>query len=106
MTKIKNSFFQKGKDFLKKLEKPAFAKEKGGVLEAKKILPPKTGLWRSETPEVDKNKCVGCGICVEFCPEAALEVREKKGEKKVKIDYDFCKGCGICTQVCPFKAIQ
>lgn len=89
-----------------KKEKKFFIQEKGGVLENNQVCPVLTGSWRSEIPEVDRTKCVGCGICTEFCPEASMEIKDKKGEKKVEIDYDFCKGCGICSQVCPFSAIK
>ena len=35
-----------------------------------------TGKWRNKTPVVNKNKCKGCKICTEYCPEAAIEVRK------------------------------
>jgi pyruvate ferredoxin oxidoreductase delta subunit len=68
---------------------------------------PKTGDWRSITPSVDKAKCVGCGTCVSFCPEACVELKnfEKEEKKKADIDYDWCKGCGVCASICPVKAI-
>ena len=106
MVKIKNSFDRSKGDKKKADKKSSFASEKGGVLDAKKVFSVLTGGWRTNKPKVDLNKCVGCGICTEFCPEASLEVREKRGQKKVEVDYDFCKGCGICSQVCPFKAIK
>ena len=62
---------------------------------------PQTGAWRYMHPAVDKEKCVGCGTCVSFCPEASVEIKDKKAE----IDYDYCKGCGVCAEVCPLKAI-
>jgi 2-oxoacid:acceptor oxidoreductase delta subunit (pyruvate/2-ketoisovalerate family) len=74
---------------------------------------PKTGDWRYSTPVVDKEKCIGCGTCIQFCPEACIQVESIKynvssiQEKKIaNIDYDWCKGCGICEQVCPVKAIS
>jgi pyruvate ferredoxin oxidoreductase delta subunit len=80
---------------------------------------PKTGDWRYETPMVDKEKCIGCGTCVKFCPEAAIIVEretynvKRENEKRFKlhasrcatIDYKWCKGCGVCAAVCPVKAI-
>lgn len=68
---------------------------------------PNTGNWRYMEPEVEKEKCIGCGICVKFCPEACITLRGEKIEnKKASINYDFCKGCGVCAQVCPQKAIK
>ena len=62
---------------------------------------PKTGDWRYMKPEVDKEKCIGCSTCIKFCPEATIELTDKKAE----IDYEWCKGCGVCANVCPQKAI-
>jgi pyruvate ferredoxin oxidoreductase delta subunit len=62
---------------------------------------PKTGEWGFMQPELVEGKCAGCGTCVQFCPEAAIEIKNKKAE----FDYDFCKGCGVCPNVCPLKAI-
>jgi pyruvate ferredoxin oxidoreductase delta subunit len=69
---------------------------------------PKTGDWRQVTPIVEKEKCVGCGTCVKYCPEAAISMiseQETKNSKKAVIDYHWCKGCGVCAEVCPVKAI-
>lgn len=106
MVQIKNSFHSAMKKKTTEKEEKNFAMEAGGVLDSGKVRPVLTGSWRSSTPVVSKEKCVGCGICVESCPEASMEVEEKKGQKKVAIDLDFCKGCGICSQVCPFGAIE
>lgn len=71
----------------------------------------KTGDWRNVTPIVDKNKCIGCGICVKHCPDACIilkKIKEANGDEKklAVIDYKFCKGCGVCEQVCLAKAIK
>ncbi len=62
----------------------------------------KTGEWRAFKPLLDKEKCVKCGICQNFCPEGIMG---KVGEFP-DIDYDYCKGCSVCAQECPFKALQ
>ena len=62
----------------------------------------KTGTWRTFRPIVDKDKCIGCGICERFCPVGCIEFIDKKCE----IDYDYCKGCLICMNECPVKAIE
>lgn len=73
---------------------------------------PRTGNWRYLHPEINKEKCIGCDRCVSFCPEACIELIEKKEsndkiiKKKAQVDYDFCKGCGVCASVCPVKAIS
>ena len=75
--------------------------EVGAVIKHDQSKAPKTGNWRYMKPEVDKEKCIGCGTCVGFCPEATIELVDKKAE----IDFEYCKGCGVCAQVCPVKAI-
>jgi pyruvate ferredoxin oxidoreductase delta subunit len=65
----------------------------------------KTGSWRTFKPIVT-DKCIACGICVQFCPEGCIEVKQKDGKKKAVINYDYCKGCLICVGQCPSKAIQ
>jgi len=73
---------------------------------------PKTGDWKYMSPEVDAKKCIGCGTCVTFCPEACIKLRANSHPGKNKnakgiasIDYDLCKGCGVCAVECPTRAI-
>lgn len=58
-----------------------------------------TGGWRALRPVKDDSKCKKCGLCWQFCPDAAIT-------KDFRIDYRYCKGCGICSEICPFKAIR
>ena len=48
-------------------------------------------------------KCIGCGACVEACPEKALSLSAEKG---IQIRRDLCTGCGKCVEVCPSKAME
>ena len=52
---------------------------------------------------INKNKCVGCKLCVGVCPTEAIKVNN---EKKAKIDTALCLQCTNCSQVCPKEAIQ
>ncbi|MGB9499959.1 MAG: pyruvate synthase subunit PorD [Dissulfuribacterales bacterium] len=63
----------------------------------------KTGDWRSNRPVWDKNRCVKCGICYIFCPDAAIYETE---EGYFEADLYYCKGCGICMHECPTRAIK
>ena len=60
----------------------------------------KTGDWRSESPIVDKNKCIKCGLCYIFCPEGCIDQTE---EGYFEPNLFYCKGCGICARECPPK---
>lgn len=53
---------------------------------------------------VYKERCKGCGYCIEFCPQHALSVSEElneKGYNPVQLDESRCVSCGICYTVCP-----
>ena len=53
-------------------------------------------------PEVDQNKCDGCGRCQEVCAYNAIAVVNKE----VLIFPELCHGCGSCTYFCPHGAIK
>ena len=53
--------------------------------------------------EVNKDKCVGCGACVEACPTNSIKIGE---DNKAVIDQETCEQCGKCQEVCPFGAID
>ncbi len=60
-------------------------------------------------------KCVGCGRCVEVCPQGAVVLRttaepgsakQENGEgRKASIDQAKCIGCGECSMHCRIRAI-
>ena len=53
-------------------------------------------------PWIDKNKCAGCGICVEKCPVKAIFMEDKKAV----INMGGCIHCGTCHDVCPQEAVR
>ena len=58
--------------------------------------------------EIDKEKCKGCQVCVEICPQSAIEVSpvtNKKGYYFARPCGDGCTGCAMCGLVCPDVAI-
>jgi len=56
----------------------------------------------SYKPEVDDEKCVGCGNCVEVCP---VNVYELQDGKLVVVNAGDCLGCESCVEVCGEEAI-
>ena len=52
--------------------------------------------------KVNKNKCLGCGTCVQSCPGATKIGDDDKAEV---IDQEKLKECGG-KSVCPFGAIE
>jgi pyruvate ferredoxin oxidoreductase delta subunit len=63
----------------------------------------KTGDWRSQKPVVNYEKCIKCGLCWLFCPDAAIEQME---DGRYRWNMDYCKGCGICATECKPGAIK
>lgn len=57
---------------------------------------------------IDIEKCKGCELCVEACPQDSLEASRQINSKGylyiVKI-ADNCTGCINCALVCPEGAI-
>lgn len=52
---------------------------------------------------IDKEKCIGCGTCVDVCPVSAISLND---EGKAQIDQEKCIKCGTCEAVCPVMAIE
>ncbi|MCX5853246.1 MAG: 4Fe-4S binding protein [Deltaproteobacteria bacterium] len=62
-----------------------------------------TGGWRAQKPIYDNTKCIKCGICYLFCPEACIT---EDAEGFFTADLNYCKGCGICYHECWPRAIK
>lgn len=50
---------------------------------------------------INKEKCVGCGLCVKTCPAGALRMENRKAEVN-----ELCILCGMCIESCRFGAIS
>ena len=58
---------------------------------------------------INKDRCKGCGFCVEYCPRDVLELSEEfniKGYHPPRIiKEDECCYCQLCETICPEFAI-
>lgn len=66
------------------------------------LLRKKEGKLEKKLYEVDREKCIGCKICLSkfSCPALSVD------NGKPLIDRTSCIGCGGCAQVCPQNAIE
>ena len=52
-----------------------------------------------------KERCKGCGICVETCPKGVIVIGEeinRLGYPTVTVvEPDKCTGCALCAEMCP-----
>ena len=69
--------------------------------------------------EIDRTRCVNCGLCTRACPfHAIVQVQlacatacpvdavGKTADGRVAIDHSRCIRCGRCATACPFGAIM
>lgn len=53
--------------------------------------------------QIDQDKCVGCGLCVNACQQGAIQLIDGKAKL---IHDDYCDGLGRCLPKCPVDAIS
>jgi len=52
--------------------------------------------------EVHSERCNGCGVCLEVCPNGALYLIQGKAV----VDEVLCQECEACVAACPTDAIE
>lgn len=57
---------------------------------------------KEETGYYINDNCIGCGKCVEVCPQKCIE------DEKVPfvIENEHCLNCGNCMDVCPYNSVE
>ncbi|MDX1798219.1 MAG: 4Fe-4S dicluster-binding protein [Candidatus Lokiarchaeia archaeon] len=53
--------------------------------------------------QYDKEKCIGCKLCLKVCPSEAIEFKE--ADKKIKIYLARCTFCSQCNDICPVNCL-
>ena len=59
------------------------------------IRPNKLGVYM-----INKKECVGCLMCVGYCPEQVMVYDDGRSEPSK------CTACGICVKACPTGALR
>ncbi|MDD5021809.1 MAG: DUF362 domain-containing protein [Endomicrobiaceae bacterium] len=59
-------------------------------------------MHHNAKPDVNTKLCIGCGVCIKWCPAEALKLENKK----IVINVKKCIGCGECVLSCPKGVFQ
>ena len=62
----------------------------------------KNRLIGKKTMKMCSVGCIGCKICENKCPFAAISVKDNLAS----INYERCEACGLCTKICPKGAVS
>jgi len=58
---------------------------------------------KTAIPEIDLEKCEGCGDCVDRCPTDAVDLVNGKA---IIVSPEDCSYCTDCENFCPSGAIR
>lgn len=50
---------------------------------------------------IDTDACIGCGTCLERCPQKCIEPGDS-----YRIEPEHCLHCGACAENCPAGAVE
>ena len=61
------------------------------------------GTSGADVPVIDREACVACGSCVDYCPGGAVRIVDGKAQV---VDATACTYCTECEAICPTGAIS
>jgi heterodisulfide reductase subunit A len=60
-----------------------------------------------KTAQINMERCIGCGMCIENCAYNAIElIEDRRFGIVASINQALCKGCGACSGNCRCAAID
>lgn len=57
----------------------------------------------ADVPTIDRDRCIACGNCVDFCPGGAVAIIDGKA---AVVAPGACTYCTECEAICPVGAIR
>ena len=82
----------------------ALAQAQAAAGRAATVLSKSSLETEGKVASVRKERCSGCGACVEVCAYQAIELDSEDG--RAVVNEVLCKGCGVCTASCLSAAID
>ncbi|MEI6632777.1 MAG: ferredoxin family protein [Chlamydiota bacterium] len=59
---------------------------------------------------IDTQRCKGCELCVESCPQGVIAMSKSLNDKGVHFAQparlEDCTGCGLCAVMCPEVIVE
>ena len=90
-------------DFERVVERRSLQFGGDGKSGTKRLFGKLVGAVLKTRPALEKDMCVGCGVCAGICPAKAIVINKKK---KAVIDRKKCIRCFCCQEFCPKSAMK